>query len=466
MVGTLAIFRNVSRVDSPPRASYAELSSACLISLLPHGDCMLRYRAFSLALLALLTTVTATWGADQAERVAGFRPAASDWPWWRGPSNNGVAAAEQDPPLSWSATENVVWKTPIPGRGHSSATVVGDQVFLSTADEAKELMAVVCLDRATGAMRWRTDVHSGGMEKKGHKKSSQASSSVACDGKQLYINFLHQGSMFTSALDLQGKIVWQTKVTEFATHQGFGSSPALYGNMVFVTADSKSGGTLAALSREKGEIVWQTLRPEKPNYASPIVLHVAGKDQLLVSGCDLASGFEPLTGKKLWEVEGATTECVTTMVTDGQRVFVSGGYPRKHVQAIEADGSGKTAWENNVQVYVPSMIVKDGYLYATQDGGVATCWKSDTGEEMWKERLGGTFTGSLTLVGDKLYTTNESGTTFVFRANPETFEKLGENSIPGEVYSTPVVCGGRVYLRVAEFHEGQRQEMLYCLGKK
>ena len=98
--------------------------------------------------------------------------------------------------------------------------------------------------------------------------------------------------------------------------------------------------------------------------------------------------------------------------------------------------------------------------------GVATCWKSDTGDEMWKERLGGTFSGSLTLVGDKLYTTNESGTTFVFRANPEKFEKLGENSLPGEAYATPVVCGGRVYLRIAEFNDGQRQEMLYCIGKK
>jgi len=403
---------------------------------------------------------------DASERVAGFQPAADDWPWWRGPTGNGIANPHQDPPVTWSETENVLWKTPIPGRGHSSATVVGSQVFITTAEEDKELLAVICLDRKTGVVRWRTNVHEGGMDKKGNKKTSQASSSVACDGTKMYINFLNHGSVVTTALDLEGNKVWQRKVADFATHQGFGSSPALFGSLVYVTADSKGGGAVAALSRDKGEIVWQTLRPEKANYTSPIVLRVAGKLQLLVSGCDLASGFDPLSGKKLWEIDGATTECVTTMVTDGERVFVSGGYPRNHVQAIAADGSGKTAWENTARVYVPSMIVHNGYLYATQDGGVAMCWKCATGEEMWKERLGGTFSGSLTLVGDKLYTTNEAGSTFVFRANPEKFELLAENKLPGEAFATPTICGGQVFLRVAEMKEGKRQEMVYCVGKK
>ncbi|WP_425616646.1 PQQ-binding-like beta-propeller repeat protein [Anatilimnocola sp. NA78] len=423
-------------------------------------------RLFGCFVSLVCSLATIGLAADSTPKVAGFEPAATDWPWWRGPSNNGIAAGNQEPPLTWSETENVIWKTPIAGRGHSSATVVGDQVYVTTAEEDKELLAVISLDRKTGQVRWRTDVHKLGMDKKGNKKTSQASSTVACDGKHLYVNFLNHGSVMTTALDLQGKQVWQTKVAEFATHQGFGSSPALFGSLVYVTADSKGGGSLAALSRDKGEIVWQQLRPEKANYASPIVLRVAGKDQLLVSGCDLASGFHPLTGDKFWEIEGATTECVTTMVTDGERVFVSGGYPRKHVQAIAADGSGKTAWQNNVQVYVPSMIAHEGYLYATQDGGVASCWKSDTGEEMWKERLGGTFSGSLTLVGDKLYTTNESGTTFVFRANPKQFEKLAENRLPGEAFATPTICGNQVFLRVAEIKDGQRQEMVYCLGKK
>jgi outer membrane protein assembly factor BamB len=155
---------------------------------------------------------------------------------------------------------------------------------------------------------------------------------------------------------------------------------------------------------------------------------------------------------------------VATIVTDGQRIFASGGWPRKHVQAILADGSGKTEWENNSQVYVPSMVVKQGCVYAAQDAGVASCWKSDTGEELWKERLGGTFTASLVLVGENLFATNESGQTFIFKANPAKFELVGESKLGDEVYSTPAICGGRIYMRVVERMGEQRQEMLYCLG--
>ncbi len=391
---------------------------------------------------------------------------AADWPAWRGPTGNGVAAADQTPPLRWSPSENVIWSAPVPGRGHSSPSVVGERVVLATAEEERELRSVLCWDRATGQLRWKTDVHQGGLDRKGNKKTTQASATVACDGPRLYVNFLNDGAVFTTALDLEGKQLWQTKVCDFATHQGFGSSPALFGEMVFVTADSRGGGLVAALDRTSGRIVWQEKRPEKANYASPVVLKAAGRDQLLVSGCDLVSSFVPGSGEKLWEIEGATTECVTTIVTDGSRVFVSGGYPRKHVQAVLADGSAKTAWENTTQVYVPSMIVHQGYLYAVLDAGIAACWKSDTGEEMWKERLGGTFTASLVLAGEQLFATNEAGQTFVFRAQPTKYEAVAQNQLGDEVYATPAICDSRIYMRVIERAGGQRQEMLYCLGSK
>jgi outer membrane protein assembly factor BamB len=190
----------------------------------------------------------------------------------------------------------------------------------------------------------------------------------------------------------------------------------------------------------------------------------------VIHGCDLVTSCEPLSGRKLWELEGATTECVTTLVTDGQRIFVSGGWPRKHVQAVLADGSAKTAWENNTQVYVPSMIVKDDALYAVQDSGVASCWNAATGVELWKERLGGTFTASLVLVGENLFATNESGQTFIFKASPSKFELVAENKLGDQVFATPAICGGRIYMRVVEGPAQQRQEVLYCLatqiGKK
>lgn len=389
----------------------------------------------------------------------------NDWPGWRGARGTGVAEPNQQIPLTWSQTENVVWKTAVAGRGHGSPTVVGARVFLQTADEELGVQSVLCFDRASGKELWKTDVHTGGVEIKGNKKASQASSSPACDGERLYVNFLNGGAVYTTALDLAGEQLWQTKVSEFVVHQGFGSSPALYQELVFVTTDSKSGGVVAALHRDSGKIAWSEDRPKQPNYASPVVLRTAGQDQLLVSGCDLVSSFEPLSGKKLWEVAGATTECVTTMVTDGELVFVSGGYPRDHTQALRADGSGKTAWENRARVYVPSMIVHDGYLYAIQDAGIAVCWNSASGKEMWNERIGGTFSASLVLVGDTLLATNESGETHLWKANPKKFQKVGKNKLGDEVFATPAICGGRVYMRVAEKDGDQRQEMLYCLGE-
>jgi outer membrane protein assembly factor BamB len=309
-------------------------------------------------------------------------------------------------------------------------------------------------------------VHEGKLDKRGNRKSTQASCSVACDGKRVFVVFVNGDAVHATALDLDGKILWTTKVSEWRTHQGFGSSPTLHKHLVFVTTDSPAGGTVAALDRGTGTIVWRDDRAKKANYASAQVLPVAGKDQLLMQGCDLVTGYDPLTGSKFWEVAGSTTECVTHVVTDGTRVFVSGGYPKKHVQAIVGDGSGRTAWENPSQVYVPSMICRGGHLYAVTDPGVAMCWRSDTGEEVWKQRLGGTFTSSLVLAGDVLHATNEAGTTFLFRADPAGYEALGENQVGQEAYATPTICGSRIYHRVVDQVDGKRQEMLYCFGTK
>ncbi|MGK0190753.1 MAG: outer membrane protein assembly factor BamB, partial [Verrucomicrobiales bacterium] len=342
---------------------------------------------------------------------------ADDWPWWRGPERNGIATGNVMPPVKFSAKESVAWVTPIPGRGHGSAIVVGDHVLLQTADEATEEQSVICLSRKTGKPQWKVDVHRGGLPKT-NKKASHASSTPACDGERVYVNFVSGGAAHTTALNLEdGKQLWQKKISDYVVHQGYGSSPAIYKSLVIVSADNKSGGALCAFDRTDGKQVWRVERPKLPNYPSPIILNVGGKDQLFLTGCELVSSFDPMTGAKLWEMEGATTECVTSTVTDGTHIYTSGGYPKNHVAAVAADGSKKMVWENISRVYVPSMLVKDGYLYAVMDGGVAVCWKSDTGERMWKERLGGTFSASPVLVGDHFYAANETGEIFVFKAD-------------------------------------------------
>jgi outer membrane protein assembly factor BamB len=389
---------------------------------------------------------------------------ATDWPWWRGPQRNGIADARQQPPLKWSDTENVLWKSPIPGRGHGSPIVVGEQVFLATADDAQLTQSVLCYHRDTGERQWQTEVHRGGFIQKGNAKSSLASATMACDGQRLFINFLHAGAIYTTALDRAGKKIWQTKITDYVLHQGFGSSPAVYQSLVIVSADNKGTGAIAALERATGKVVWKQERPRTPNYTSPIILHVAGREQLLFTGCDLVSSFDPLTGKKLWEIPGSTTETVTSTVTDGRHIFISGGYPRSHLAAVRADGSGQVAWENKTKVYVPSMLVHAGYLYGVLDDGFAVCWKCDDGKEMWKARLAGKFTASPILVGDLLFAANEAGRTFIYKAGPAAFELVAENQLGDEVLATPTICGGRIYTRVARQVDGQRQEWLYCLG--
>jgi outer membrane protein assembly factor BamB len=425
---------------------------------------MLRLRLLSLLGLTLTLTVLL---AGEERRPEPITVAPSDWPWWRGPTRNGHADPNQKPPVKWSETENVLWKVPVPGRGHGSPIVVGDQVILATAENDRSTQSVLCFNRHTGKQLWQNDVHKDVVHQKGgNGKASMASATAATDGQRIFINFLSGPAVYTTALDRSGKQLWQTKVADYTLHQGFASSPAVFESLVLVTADNKGGtGVVAGLDRATGKLVWSQERPKYPNYASPIVLQVAGKEQLLVSGCKLVSSFEPRTGKRLWEIPGSTEETVTSTGTDGQHIFTSGGFPRSHVAAILADGSGKVVWENTTKVYVPSMLVLQGYLYAVKDGGGAVCWKTDTGEKAWEARLDGAFTASPVLVGDVIYASNESGRTYLFKARPEKFELLGENQLGEESLPTPAICGGRIYLRVASQAKGNRQEWLYCVGK-
>ena len=388
-----------------------------------------------------------------------------DWAGWRGPTHDGIAAAGQKVPVRWDEQRNILWKVPVPGKGHASPTVVEDRIFLPTADVKRKVESVLCLSRKTGKLIWRKDLHKGGFTKRGHRlHKSHASSSVAWDGKRAIVNFMSDDAVYTTALDRGGKELWQTKITDYITHQGYGSSPFIYKSLVLVSADNKGGGCIVGLDRETGGVIWRHERPKFPNYPSPVVYNLFGKDQMLMSGCDLVTSLNPLTGKVLWEIEGSTTECVVTMVTDGERAFTGGGYPRNHTVAVRADGSGKIAWQNSMRIYVPSMIVKNGHLYATSDSGFAICWESATGKELWKERLGGDFFASPVMLDGRIYATNVRGKTFVYEASPKEFKLIAENQLGYESYASPVICGDRIYLRVAKRGDGARKEFLYCIG--
>jgi outer membrane protein assembly factor BamB len=395
--------------------------------------------------------------------------APGDWPAWRGPARDGVAAADETVPLVWSEEpgreRNILWSADVPGRGHGSPCVAGGRVYLATCDEASGSQSVIAFDASDGRRLWLREIHTSGAMRK-NERSTGASCTPACDGERVMVAFPNDGAIVATALSLDGGQRWQTKVGDYVIHQGYGASPLVHGGLVIVSCDNKGGGSLVALDRRTGAEAWRRRRPATPNYSSPVVHRLFGRDQLVMTGCDRVAAYDPLTGETLWEIAGATTECVTTTVTDGERIYSSGGYPRNHVAAIRADGSGRVEWENAQRLYVPSLLHHAGHLYAVLDAGIAICWNAATGEERWKQRLGGGFSSSPVLVGDVILATDEAGRTHLFRADPERFTPLGENTLGDECFASPAVCGGRLFMRVATHDGDTRREKLVCIGAR
>ena len=392
-----------------------------------------------------------------------------DWPWWRGPSRNGIAASTATPPTKWSNTQNVVWKSPVPGRGHSSPIVVGDKVFLETADEAKKVQSVVAFDRKTGKQLWKTDISTGGFARKNHHKNTEASPTLACDGERLFASFFHHETIQATALDLNGKKLWQETVGPFnprTFEYGYAPSPTLYRGSVIISAEYDGESALTALNSQTGKQVWRTKRQSMITFSTPVVAHVAGKDQLLISGAMQTASYDPANGKPLWSTPGTTAATCGTMVWDGDIVFASGGYPKPETIAVKADGSGTVLWTNNQKCYEQSMLAHDGYVYGLTDGGILFCWRGSDGTEMWRERLKGPISSSPVLAGGHIYQANEYGTCYVFKPNPDKFELVAENQLGDEAFASPAIVGNQIFLRTATGSGGNRREFLYCLGKK
>lgn len=392
-----------------------------------------------------------------------------DWPWWRGPSRNGVAVGAEPVLTKWSNTENVLWKTPVPGRGHSSPIIVGDRVFLTTADEAQKVHSVLAFDRQTGKSLWKTDVSKGGFPAKNHAKNTEASSTLACDGERLFATFYHRDTVQATALDLDGKRVWQETVGPFRprTYEyGYAPSPTLYRETVIIATEFDGESAITALDRQTGKQVWRTPRKSSITFSTPVVAHVAGKDQLLISGTNQVSSYDPANGKSLWAADGTTFATCGTMVWEGDIVFASGGYPKAETLAVKADGSGKVLWSNNQKCYEESMLAYQGYVYALTGSGVLFCWRGTDGKEMWKQRLQGPVSSSPVLAGGHIYQANERGVCYVFKPNPEKFESVAENQLGDEAFPSPAIIGNQIFIRTATGSGQGRKEFLYCLGQK
>lgn len=390
--------------------------------------------------------------------------ATADWPWWRGPTRNGVAS-NRPVPTAVSDTENLLWKVQVPGRGHSSPIVVGNRVYLTTAVRAEQKHFVLAFDRTTGAKLWQEQVNQGAFPAKNHQKNTEATPSVACDGERLFATFYHHDMVEAVALSFEGKVLWQKKVASFrpkAYEYGYAPSPLIYQNTVIITSEYDGDSFISALDRATGDQVWQTKRLPMISFSSPVVGHVAGKDQLLLSGAGKVSSYDPKKGEPLWSVLGTTLATCGTMVWDDKVVFASGGFPKAETVAVVADGSNKVLWKNNQKCYEQSMLALDGHVYAFNDQGIMFCWRGTDGKEMWRQRLGGLVSASPVLANGNIYWANESGTLFVFKATPEKYDQLAKNQIGDSSFASPAICGGQIFLRVAK----DGQEWLYCFAGK
>jgi outer membrane protein assembly factor BamB len=248
---------------------------------------------------------------------------------------------------------------------------------------------------------------------------------------------------------------------------GFAPSPVVYGDTIIVAAEwDNEESSLIALDRASGKQIWRTPRPKNISFSSPVVAHLAGRDQLLISGADLVVSYDPTSGKELWSVPCITAATCGTLVWEGDIVYGSGGYPKSETVAIRVSKSGgEVLWRNRQNCYEESMLATDGYLYALTGKGVVYCWNGTTGDEQWSQRLKGPVSSSPVLAGGHIYWTNEFGTTYVFQPTPQKFELVAENQLGEEGFASPAVSRGQFFLRTATRTGGKRQEWLYCLGK-
>ena len=360
----------------------------------------------------------------------------------------------------WSETEHIVWKTAVPGRGHSTPSIWGDRVFLQTAEEEKKVQYVNCYRRDSGKELWSTPVHEGAFMPL-HNKNSHASPTPACDGERVYAVFPNGSSIRVTALDHDGNIVWQRAAGHFKSPTGYGSSPGVYKSFLIVAGDNEADSFLTALHRATGEIAWEVKRPTKESFATPVVGTAAGRDQLLMAAAKEVTSYDPLTGETLWYSEGPSKVTACTMAFSGDRVVASGGFPEREIVCVRADGRGDVSsshivWRKQRGVtYVPLPLILDGKLYVVNDKGIVSCWTMETGDELWVKRLEGNFSASPIYAAGRFYVPNEAGVTFVFRVEPQ-FEIVARNDLGDGGFASPVICGDRIYLRTNHY--------LYCIG--
>ena len=415
-----------------------------------------RRSVFAAALAACAVLAATAPGRSQAPD-AGVRMIAVEgegayfWPRWRGPSGQGLVDGSGYPDR-WSATENVLWRSTVPGSGNSSPIVWADRVFLTTARDGGRRLYMLAYRISDGSLLWETEVAPGPAERV-HGKNGHASATPVTDGERVYASLGGRGLV---ALDLDGNVLWHTEIGQVANYHGPAGSPLLYRDRLIIYQDQEGGAFVAAYDTATGAEVWRTGRDASVGWGTPVAIRVAGRDELIVSSQHTVIAYDPDTGGELWRCGGNRFEVIPTPVVAAGLVFCTSGRAGPTL-AIRPGGSGDVtdthvAWSTpRGSPFVPSPIVVGDHLYTINDmSSVVTCFEAATGEVLWQERLGRPmregFSASPVAVDGKVFFTNDNGTTFVVRAGPE-FELLHTNDIGASTLASPALVGGRWFIR-------------------
>jgi outer membrane protein assembly factor BamB len=386
---------------------------------------------------------------------------AENWPQFRGARGDGTSH-ETNAPLQWSAAQNVKWKTPLPGAGHSSPIVWEESIFVTAADEGggRSLMRV---DANTGKIVWQKKVVTARKEAM-HSENNSASSTPATDGTRVVTSFQVGDRVDLRCFDFDGKEIWAVQPLRFDGQHGYGYSPIIYKDLVLFDCRQEGEAALLALDKRSGAVRWRAVPANKRiSHVTPLLITQGGQLQLIVSGSNETRSYDPSNGRAIWWCKGPSDVAVAGLVFGDGMVFATAGYPDRTRMAVRVNGRGdvtKThvAWSLRRQVaYVPSPVFHGGHVYSIIDEGMVCCFDAKTGQSKWEHRLGGRFRSSLVLAGDRIYATNDKGLTTVFEANPGEFRALGSNDLGEFCYATPAISNGRMFLRTGS--------NLFCVGE-
>jgi len=387
---------------------------------------------------------------------------AENWPAWRGPRGDGTSL-ETNVPTQWSPTQNIVWKTELPGAGHSSPIVWGSRVFVTAALPGKQERALLCLERKTGRILWQQTVLTAPLEAK-QSDNSYASGTPATDGERVYVAFLEIKQVVVAAYDFSGKQLWLVRPGEFQNDHGFSSSPVLYQDKVFLSAQGKRGNFLVALSRADGHTIWKNeLENPSNSFGQPLARTLAGRAQLILYGDKAVTSYDPSDGSRIWFADNSSTDFVVTPVFNERSglLLATASWPKRELQAIKPDGRGdvtqtKIVWKSVAGApYVPSPIAVDDYfLTISESGAEIYCFDAATGKNYWHEKLGHAHASAVS-AGGLVYFLNDKGTMNVVKPG-EKYELIAMNDLGEKFFASPAISDGQIFLRSAQ--------NLYCIG--